>query len=65
MSAAWWIHISWSLRSCGWRSETAQTRRSLSEFVSRHDCPLGLVINNDERTRRLIERILAIPAASL
>ncbi len=39
--------------------------RSLSEFVAAHDCPLGLVINNDERPRRLNERILAIPAASL
>lgn len=39
--------------------------RSLSEFVATHDCPLGLVINNDERPRWLDERILAIPAASL
>lgn len=39
--------------------------RSLSEFVAAHDCPLGLVINNDERPRRLDDRILAIPAASL
>lgn len=39
--------------------------RSLSEFVTAHDCPVGLVINNDERPRRLDERILAIPAASL
>jgi predicted AAA+ superfamily ATPase len=39
--------------------------RSLSEFVSAHDCPLGLVINNDERPRWLDERILAIPAACL
>jgi|SRR3989338_1692228 len=39
--------------------------RSLSEFVVAHDCPLGLVINNDERPRWLGERILAIPAASL
>jgi hypothetical protein len=39
--------------------------RALSEFVSTHDCPLGLVINNDERPRRLDERILSIPAASL
>ena len=39
--------------------------RSLSEFVAAHDCPLGLVINNDERPRRLDERILSIPAASL
>lgn len=39
--------------------------RSLSAFVVAHDCPLGLVINNDERPRWLDERILAIPAASL
>jgi predicted AAA+ superfamily ATPase len=39
--------------------------RSLSEFVAAHDCPLGLVINNDERARWLDERILAIPAACL
>lgn len=39
--------------------------RALSEFVVTHNCPLGLVINNDERPRRLDERILAIPAACL
>jgi uncharacterized protein len=39
--------------------------RSLSEFIATHDCPLGLVISNDERPRWLDERILAIPAASL
>lgn len=39
--------------------------RSLSEFVVTNDCPLGLVINNDERPRWLDDRILAIPAASL
>jgi predicted AAA+ superfamily ATPase len=39
--------------------------RSLSEFVKTHDCPLGLVINNDERPRWLDERILSIPAACL
>jgi len=39
--------------------------RSLSEFVTTHNCPLGLVINNDERPRWLDERILAIPAACL
>ena len=39
--------------------------RSLTEFVVTHGCPLGLVINNDERPRWLDERILAIPAASL
>ena len=39
--------------------------RSLSEFVATHNCPLGLVINNDERPRWLDDRILAVPAASL
>ena len=39
--------------------------RSLSEFVLTHDCPVGLVINNDERARWLDDRILAIPAACL
>ncbi len=39
--------------------------RTLADFVNVHDCPLGLVINNDERPRWLDERILAIPAAAL
>ncbi|MDP2370816.1 ATP-binding protein [Rhodoferax sp.] len=39
--------------------------RALTEFVAAHNCPLGLVINNDERPRWLDERVLAIPAAYL
>jgi len=39
--------------------------RSLSQFLSTHDCPLGLIINNDERLRQLDERIIAVPAACL
>jgi predicted AAA+ superfamily ATPase len=39
--------------------------RALAEFIAMHDCPLGLIINNDERPRQLEERILTIPAASL
>jgi predicted AAA+ superfamily ATPase len=39
--------------------------RSLRDFVTEHDCPLGLVINNDERPRQLDERIVSLPAASL
>ena len=39
--------------------------RSLSEFVLTHNCPVGLVVNNDERARWLDDRILAIPAACL
>lgn len=39
--------------------------RSLSEFVATHNCPLGLVINNDERPRWLDACILSLPVASL
>lgn len=39
--------------------------RALNEFVADHDCPLGLVINNDERPRLLAERIVSVPAAAL
>ncbi len=39
--------------------------RALTEFVTAHDCPLGLVINNDEKPRLLAERIVSLPAASL
>lgn len=39
--------------------------RALAEFVVEHDCPLGLVVNNDERPRLLAERIVSIPAAAL
>lgn len=39
--------------------------RALDEFVAEHDCPLGLVINNDEKSRRLGERLVSIPAAAL
>lgn len=39
--------------------------RSLSQFISTPDCPFGLVINNDERSRQLDERIIAIPVACL
>jgi predicted AAA+ superfamily ATPase len=39
--------------------------RALDEFVSDHRCPLGLVINNDEKSRRLSEHIVSIPAAAL
>lgn len=39
--------------------------RSLSDFVATHNCPLGLVINNDDRPRWLDDRILAIPAGCL
>jgi hypothetical protein len=39
--------------------------RALAEFVAAHDCPLGLVINNDEKPRLLAERIVSLPAAAL
>lgn len=39
--------------------------RALSEFVTTHDCPLGLVINNDEKPRLLTDCIVSIPAAAL
>lgn len=39
--------------------------RALEAFVADHDCPLGLVVNNDEKPRRLTERIVSIPAACL
>ncbi|EXI65068.1 MAG: hypothetical protein AW08_03521 [Candidatus Accumulibacter adjunctus] len=39
--------------------------RALSEFVTGHGCPLGVVVNNDDQPRLLAERIVAIPAAAL
>lgn len=39
--------------------------RALEEFVADHDCPLGLVVGNDEKPRRLSERVVSIPASSL
>jgi len=39
--------------------------RALSEFVVLHDCPVGLVISNDDQPRRLDERIIAVPAGCL
>lgn len=43
----------------------ARSLRTLEAFVTENDCPLGLVVCNDENPRRLSERIVAIPAASL
>ncbi len=39
--------------------------RSLNEFIKTHDCPYGLIINNEEKPRMLDERILSVPAACL
>jgi len=38
---------------------------SLREFVAAHPGALGLIVNNDEKSRQLDERIIAVPAASL
>lgn len=35
--------------------------QALQHFVQDHGCPLGLVINNDERVRPYSERILGVP----
>jgi len=48
----------------------AQTVRSrelqgLSNFIADHGCPLGIVINNDERPRLYSEKILGLPFAHL
>ena len=38
---------------------------TFNEFVDEQGCLFGLVINNDEKPRRLSERVVSIPAASL
>ncbi|MDP1652664.1 MAG: ATP-binding protein [Rhodocyclaceae bacterium] len=43
----------------------ARALGALRDFVATQDCPIGLVINNDEKPRQLDERIVALPAASL
>lgn len=44
---------------------TTRALSALRDFVVAQDCPIGLVINNDEKPRQLDERLVAIPAASL
>jgi len=39
--------------------------RALSEFILRHQCPLGIVITGDKQARQLTEKIIAIPATAL
>jgi len=39
--------------------------RSLSDFIARHGCPYGLVIDNHDRPRRLTETIVSLPATAL
>jgi predicted AAA+ superfamily ATPase len=59
--SAQWLPIEIKLTQQG----DKRALRALAEFVAANDCPLGLVINNDERPRWLDDRILAIPAACL
>lgn len=42
-----------------------RTLRALTEFITHHDSRLGILITNDERARRLDERIVALPAGAL
>ncbi len=47
---------------------SAPTRRALkalNEFITMHDCPLGVMITGDEQPRQLTERIVALPATTL
>ena len=39
--------------------------RGLSSFVEEQDCPLGIVVDNGTRVRRLDERIYAVPVTCL
>jgi len=39
--------------------------RALKDFIEEFDCPFGIVINNDEKVRRLDERIVSIPFSIL
>lgn len=56
-----------AVRSRKWCAPIGQDRslRALAEFVSAHDFPLGLVINNDDKPRLLGERLVSVPAAAL
>lgn len=36
--------------------------QSLKRFVSMHDLPLGIVVNNSEKVRMVADRILQLPA---
>ncbi|WPD24421.1 MAG: DUF4143 domain-containing protein [Candidatus Electrothrix scaldis] len=37
--------------------------RGIRDFIKEHDCPYGLVINNDEQVRQYEENLLGIPFA--
>ena len=48
-------------------AETGDPRkwRALSDFVTEQDCAFGILVDNGTQTRRLSERIVAIPATHL
>ncbi|VAW60727.1 hypothetical protein MNBD_GAMMA11-1861 [hydrothermal vent metagenome] len=39
--------------------------RALRDFIEEHNCPYGIVINNDEQVRQYDEKIIGIPFACL
>jgi uncharacterized protein len=43
----------------------ARALRALRDFVSERNCRYGIVINNDERPRRLDERLITLPFSAL
>lgn len=43
----------------------ARSLKSIKSFVDEHQCPFGIVINNDERVRLYSDKIIGIPFAEL
>ena len=39
--------------------------RAIRDFVIERNCPLGIIINNDERVRLLDDRLIGVPLAAL
>ncbi len=39
--------------------------RSIRDFISEHQCPFGIVVNNDEKVRQYDEKIFGIPFSFL
>ena len=39
--------------------------RAIRDFVLERDCPLGIIINNDERVRQFEDRLIGVPLAAL
>ncbi len=39
--------------------------RAIRDFVLERNCPLGIIINNDERVRLLDDRLIGVPLAAL